>query len=94
MRQEIGDRLRRARLAAELTQQDVARDFLRTRQAVSSWEAGRTLPSVLELRELAILYGVSTDMLLIGMDDSGGEMVRVLAQVRATPRSDCLPAVY
>lgn len=81
-RREIGERLRTARLSAELTQQDVANDFVRTRQAISSWEAGRTLPSVLELRELAILYGVSTDRLLIGCDDSAGEAALVLANVR------------
>lgn len=82
MRRVIGDRLRRARLAAGLTQEDVARDFLRSRQAVSSWEAGRTLPNVLELRELAILYGASTDLILIGIEDAEGEANRVLARVR------------
>jgi transcriptional regulator with XRE-family HTH domain len=87
MRRVIGERLRQARIAAELTQQDVATDFMRTRQSVSSWEAGRTLPNVLELRDLAILYGVTTDLLLIGVDDSGEEAVQLLD----TLRSKCAP---
>jgi transcriptional regulator with XRE-family HTH domain len=93
-RRVIGERLRQARLAADLTQQDVATDFLRSRQAVSSWEAGRTLPTVLELLELAILYGVSTDRLLIGSDDSDVETVRVLAQVRRNPKPDFEPSSF
>lgn len=94
VRRVIGDRLRQARLAAELTQVDVAADFLRSRQAVSSWEAGRTLPSVLELRELAILYGVSTDLLLLGMVDSDDETVRVLARVREPKAKDFAPSSF
>jgi transcriptional regulator with XRE-family HTH domain len=64
----IGARLRVARLAAKLTQQDVASDFLISRQAISSWEMGHTLPSLREFRELVSLYGVSADRVLFGAD--------------------------
>jgi transcriptional regulator with XRE-family HTH domain len=64
----IGQRLRHARLQARLTQQDVATDFERTRQAVSAWEAGRTLPSVQEFRKLVALYGISADAILFECD--------------------------
>lgn len=65
-RTEIGARLRAARIEANLTQEEVASDFMRTRQAVSSWENGHTLPSLGEFRELATLYGISADALLYG----------------------------
>lgn len=81
-RKAIGERLRRARIAAKLTQQDVATDFLRSRQAISSWESGRTMPDLLELRELAMLYGVTPDRILIGADDLERQCERALARMR------------
>lgn len=64
---EVGERLKAARTAAQLTQADVARDFQITRQAVSAWERGVHLPSVNELYALCLLYGTSSDFLLFGM---------------------------
>ena len=87
----IGARLRQARLTARLTQQDVARDFLRSRQAISSWEGGKTLPSLLEFKELASLYGVSTDQLLFGVEDVSAECKRVLANVRSAQKVIAAP---
>lgn len=64
---DIAARLKSARLAARLTQEEVALDFLLTRQAVSSWERGQSLPSVAQLYEIGMLYGVSLDYLLYGI---------------------------
>ena len=64
---DIADRLRSARIAARLTQEEVALDFLLSRQAVSSWERGQSLPSATQLYEIGILYGVSLDYLLYGI---------------------------
>jgi transcriptional regulator with XRE-family HTH domain len=83
VRGEIGGRLRAARVAAGLTQQDVATDFLRSRQAISSWESGRTLPTVLELRELAVLYGTSTDKILLGSEDMEQQCKQLLERARS-----------
>lgn len=63
----IGGRLRQARQEAGLTQGDVATEFKHSRQTVSSWEHGRTTPTLAEFRELATLYGVSADFLLYGV---------------------------
>lgn len=68
LRRTFGERLRDARLEAQLTQTDVAAEFAKTRQAVSSWEQGKTLPDLSELRELVTLYGVSADAILFGVD--------------------------
>lgn len=79
-RRTIGERLRDARLAAGLTQQQVAHDFLRSRQAISSWESGKTLPSLPEFRDLLTLYVVSADRILFGQDDVETEANTVLAR--------------
>lgn len=73
LRQAIGFRLRTARVAAKLTQQDVAAHFHFSRQAVSAWESGRAMPDLEELVALATLYAVTTDALLVGVPDSGEE---------------------
>lgn len=88
----IGARLRRARLLAKLTQLDVAAELLRSRQAISSWESGKTLPSLLEFKELAALYGVSTDSILFGVDNVNEELARVLASARDQPRNLAAPS--
>lgn len=68
VRREIGARLRAARLACRMSQDDVAAVLRRpkTRQAVSRWERG-FLPTAMELRELAVIYGESLDWLLLGV---------------------------
>ena len=63
----IGGRLRAARQQARRTQKDVAIECNVSRQAVSSWERGETLPPALELMALAVLFGTSTDYLLFGV---------------------------
>lgn len=82
IRAAIARRLREARVASKLTQQDVASALRRSRQAVSSWEAGRTLPDLLELRDLAMTYGISTDRLLLG-EDVEAACQRALERMRA-----------
>ena len=66
-RKNINRRLRECRLAAKLSQSDVARDFLISRQSVSSWERGEGLPSALQLYEIGLLYGVSMDYIMYGL---------------------------
>lgn len=64
----IGAKMREARTAARMTQDDVAMELRRSRQAISSWEAGRTAPSLEEFRDLTALYGVSADHMLCGVN--------------------------
>jgi transcriptional regulator with XRE-family HTH domain len=67
MRRAIGERLRRARVAFGLHQQDVAEEFKCSRQAISSWESGKTLPTLLQFQQMTEFYGVSPDSLLLGL---------------------------
>lgn len=90
VRRTIGERLRKARLSAELTQQDVATDFVRSRQAVSSWESGKTLPTLPEFRELVTLYGVSADEILFGTGDIAGSFAQLIAKAKTARSSQCV----
>jgi transcriptional regulator with XRE-family HTH domain len=63
---EIGARLRECRLGAKLSLADVAAEMSLTKQAVSSWESGRTKMTALQLRDLVLLFGVSSDYILFG----------------------------
>lgn len=75
---EIGRRLRIARISARLTQQDVATALAAQRQTVSAWERGEYPPTLLQLYEVAQMYGASSDFILYGVETipvSGGPMI-------------------
>lgn len=55
----VGERLRELRLMKGKTQEDVAKHFGISKQAVSKWETGQSLPDVLLLPEIAGYFGVN-----------------------------------
>jgi transcriptional regulator with XRE-family HTH domain len=63
---EVGSRLKECRTDARLSLGDVAEEMGVTKQAVSAWEHGRTKLDALQLGDLALMYGVSSDYLLFG----------------------------
>jgi transcriptional regulator with XRE-family HTH domain len=63
----IAGRIRQARLVARLSQTDVAKQLHVTRQAVSNWENGGMLPSLVDFAKLAEIYGVTSDFMLFGL---------------------------
>lgn len=67
VRREIGKRLKEARKAAKLSQEEVAASLKVKRQAVSSWESGETMPEAQKWYRLGIVYGVSLDWLVYGI---------------------------
>lgn len=78
----IAQRLKAARTARGLTQQEVADKFAVKKATVSAWETGAGAPDALRLRSLARLYDVSADALL--WDDSlTPEAMRFAAQFDA-----------
>lgn len=60
----LGERIRSAREAIELSQADLARTLGLTRAAVSLWEIGTSTPSVDNLTRIADALGVSIDWLV------------------------------
>lgn len=73
--QNIGARIREARLTAGLTQAQVARTLGVSAHTVWLWENGRMKPNHDHLVALATRYGVSTDRLL-GREVVEAELLR------------------
>ena len=62
--QAVGDKIHDLRVNAGLSQDNLAETLYVTRQAVSRWELGQTLPSVDNLAELCKLFNVTFEELL------------------------------
>ena len=58
------ERLVQLRKQAELSQEELAEKLCTTRQAVSKWECGESLPSTENLIELSRFYKVSIDYIV------------------------------
>ena len=56
--------LKRLRVEKQMTQDEMAEKLFVTRQAVSRWETGETMPNVEMLKQLSILFDVSINTLL------------------------------
>lgn len=63
---EICKNIKACRVAANLTQEQVAEKIFTTRQAVSSYETGRTQPGIDVLQRLASALAVPQEVLLYG----------------------------
>ena len=61
---ELGNKLLKLRKARGMSQEDLAGELEVSRQAVSRWESGETLPDAVNLLKLSDLFGVSSDYLL------------------------------
>lgn len=63
---EIGKKLREARVASGLTQEQVAEELHISRQTISNWENEKSYPDIVSVVKLSDLYSVSLDDLLKG----------------------------
>ena len=72
---KLCERLRQLRAECHMTQVEVAEQLHMTRQAVSSYESGRTEPDLETLKQLAEIYGVTLEERL-GTEEAGGKSVR------------------
>ena len=68
---EGNDRIAQVRKAAGLTQEQLGEMVGVTRQAVSKWEAGQTVPDALTVARLCEVLHVSADYVLLGREPSG-----------------------
>lgn len=66
---DIGSKIKAARVAAQLTQEQVAEALGVTRQTLSNWENGKTYPDIVSVIKMSDLYGVSLDHLLKGKEE-------------------------
>ncbi|MCH5296170.1 MAG: helix-turn-helix transcriptional regulator [Ruminococcus sp.] len=60
----LGDKLKSARKSAGLTQEQLAKQLIVSRQAVTKWESDRGMPDIVNLKKLSKLLNVSIDYLL------------------------------
>jgi transcriptional regulator with XRE-family HTH domain len=63
---EIGEKIRSARESCGLTQEAAAEKIMVSRQTISNWETGKSLPDIHSVIKMSELYGVSLDDLLKG----------------------------
>lgn len=61
---DIGKKIKHLRLINEMTQEDVANQLFISRQVISKWELGKSLPDLTNLLALSNLFNVSIDSLL------------------------------
>ena len=62
----IRDKLKQARLTANLSQEVLAEKIGVSRQTVSNWENGRSYPDIASIIVLSDIYGIALDTLLKG----------------------------
>lgn len=90
----FGSRLRSARLAAGFTQVQVGEKLGVSHAAVNRWETGKDEPPPGGIVALAVLYGKSTDWLLLGADPEDNHKERSAYKNEAIirlPRGDPEP---
>lgn len=63
---EIEKKLKDARANAGLTQEQVTEKIMVSRQTISNWENGKSLPDIISIMNLSDLYQISIDELLKG----------------------------
>lgn len=63
---EIGQKLKEARTASGLSQENVAEKIKVSRQTISNWETEKTYPDIVSVIKLSDLYAISLDLLLKG----------------------------
>lgn len=62
----IADKIKNARTIKKLTQEQVAEDLNVSRQTISNWENGKSLPDIVSIIRMSELYDLSLDELLKG----------------------------
>ncbi len=88
---EFGKNLVKLRKEKGMSQSELAEELGVSRQAVSRWEGGTSLPSIENLKCISTLYGVSLDDLLREEQDSVPEQHRTEespTQAKRTARKD------
>ena len=80
----ISLKLKQARLAANLTQEELAEKVGVSRQTVSNWENGRSYPDIVSIIALSDVYDITLDSLVKG----DNEMIKYLKKSTDVTRSN------
>ncbi|CAM1630663.1 Peptidase S24/S26A/S26B/S26C [Bartonella apihabitans] len=68
---DLKERIKNSRIAAKMTQEELARAVGKTRNAVAQWESGLTHPRLNTLEDIAGALNVSLEWLLLGNKNAG-----------------------
>lgn len=63
---KIADKIKNARIQTGYTQEQVAEKLLVSRQTISNWENGKSLPDIISIIQMSELYELSLDELVKG----------------------------
>ena len=67
---DVGAKIKQARTAAGLTQEQAAEALGVSRQTMSNWETGKTYPDIVSVIKMSDVYEVSLDHLLKGREEA------------------------
>jgi transcriptional regulator with XRE-family HTH domain len=86
----IGGRLREARKASKLSQEEVATELSVKRQTVSAWERGKAVPRGQDWYRIGMLYGASLDYLVYGirLQMAGSRVLEDVFRERESAQAD------
>lgn len=84
---ELNERIIQARKQAGLTQEQLGEKLGVSRQAVSKWESGQANPDVAYIAEMCQLFGVTSDWLLLGREDSSTPNIKFCTKCGASVQS-------
>ena len=62
----IADKIKNARIQKEYTQEQAAENLSVSRQTISNWENGRSLPDIISIIKMSELYELSLDEMMKG----------------------------
>ena len=62
--EKTSDKIRKLRISENLTQQQLADQLHVTKQAISKWENGKSIPDITSVELIAAFFGVSSDYLI------------------------------
>ena len=87
---KIEMKLKDARIQAGLTQEQVAEKIMVSRQTISNWENGKSLPDIVSIMNLSNLYQISIDELLKGDKRMKEKIEKDLTNEKAAPEGTAL----
>lgn len=76
---KLSEQIIKIRMDNNLTQEQFAEDLFVTRQAVSKWERGISIPDIETLKRISIMYKVSLNVLLGLIENNKSEEKKPLA---------------
>lgn len=82
---EMGEKLKKSRMNAGMTQEQIAEEIKVSRQTISNWENGKSLPDILSVIRMSELCKISLDELLKG-DKAMIEKIEKDAEINKTEK--------